>query len=54
MEIIIDSDYVIIKLTGGSDYAMNYKQLADVEKAIEIIRNIQKAAHVDSATITVT
>lgn len=54
MEIVINNEYVIITLVGGSEYGMSYKALADVEKAIEIIRNLQESAHIDSATIKIT
>lgn len=54
MEITIHTEFVIIKLAGGTEYDMSYKALSDVEKAIKIIRNLQASAHVDSATIKVT
>lgn len=54
MDITINNEYVIITLVGGTQYSMTYKALADVEKAIEIIRNLQESAHVDSATIKIT
>ena len=54
MEIIIDSENVIIRLSGETEYRITYKSLADVEKAIEIIRNLQESAHVEWGTIKVT
>lgn len=54
MEITIHTEFVIVKLSGGTEYSMNYKALADVETAIKIIRRIQELAHVDSGTIKIT
>lgn len=54
MEIIMNSESVIIKLKNDVRYDMTYKQLADVEKGIEIIRNIQDSAHIETCTINVT
>ncbi len=51
MEITIHSKYVVIKLIGFGEYRMTYTALADFEKAIEIIRNLQNAASIEAATI---
>jgi len=54
MKITIKNDIVTIKLRGEPEYDMTYKQLADVEKAIEIIRKLQESCHVDSCELTIT
>jgi len=54
MVITIFSDRVEIGASNDIVYCMSFDVLADVEKAIEIIRNLQESAHIDSAIITVT
>lgn len=54
MEIIMNNENVTIMLSGDIEYRMSYKSLADVEKAIEIIRNLQESAHVELLSIRVT
>lgn len=54
MEINIDSESVVICLIGITELSLNWNQLAEMEKAIEIIRKLQESAHVDSATIKIT
>jgi len=54
MEIAIYSESIVIRLENDIRYDMTYKQLADVETAIEIIRNIQKSAHIETCTINIT
>jgi len=53
MDIIINNENITIRLSGDTEYSMTYKALADVEKAIEIIRNLQESAHVEFLTIKV-
>lgn len=54
MEIVINNENVTIRLSGDTQYSMTYAALTDVEKAIEIIRNIQESALIDFLTIRVT
>jgi len=54
MEIIIYSKGVTISLKDTPEILLTWNNLSEMEKAIEIIRNIQESAHVDSATIKVT
>lgn len=54
MKIIIDNEDVIIRLSCDIECRITYKSLADVEKAIEIIGNLQKSAHVEFVTIKIT
>jgi len=52
MDITINNKYILITLFGGTQYAMTYKQLADVEKAIKIIRNMQDSFIIESVSIS--
>ncbi len=54
MDISIKHEYVIITFIGGTQYSMTYKVLADIEKAIKIIRFLQETSHIDSCEIKVT
>jgi len=54
MDIVICSSGVTILLKGQPEYLLTWNNLKEMEKAIEIIRNMQESAHIDSATIKVT
>lgn len=54
MVITIHTESVVIRLKNDVRYDMTFHQLADVEKAIEIIRKIQVSAHIETCTIKVT
>lgn len=54
MEIIMDSIGVVIKLKNDVSYAITFHELDQVEKAIEIIRQLHKIVPVKFATIEIT
>lgn len=53
MEITIHSKSVVIRLENDIRYVMTFHELNQVEKAIEIIRNIQNTAAIEAATIKI-
>jgi len=54
MEIIMYTAGVKIQLSPTTNYDMSWDSLDKVEKAIKLIRELQKIVPIESASITVT